>query len=59
MLDISTVFGKARKLGAIEGVASPGYIVLCYRCAGNHDSCGVLYLHLTQQDVAILGQLDI
>ena len=38
---------------------SPCDVVLRYRSACNHDSCGILYLHLSQQDIAILCQLDV
>ena len=44
--------------GARHGV-SPCDVVLRYRSACNHNSCGILYLHLSQQDVAILCQLDV
>lgn len=34
-------------------------VVLRSRCSGNHDGGRVLYLHLSQEDVAVLGQLDL
>ena len=34
-------------------------VVLGGRSTGDHDSCGVLYLHFAEEDVAILCQLDL
>ena len=47
--------GSLRQPGA--GWASPCDIILGHCCAGDHDSCGILDLHLTQENIAILGQL--
>lgn len=37
----------------------PCDVVLCHRCACNHDCCWILYLHLPQQHVAVLCELDV
>lgn len=39
--------------------AAPSDIVLSDGSSCNHDSSGVLYLHFSQQDVAVLCELDV
>ena len=49
----------AAELKEAWSAALPCDVILCHSSSGNHDCSRVLYLHLPEEHVAILCQLDI